>query len=110
MELDTRKLTKDGKLTVSIKVRNDGAVDGKEVVQLYMRDLVASTVRPVQQLIAFKKINIPSGESRTVTFEITEPMLRFYDASCNHISEAGEFELFVGHADRKYLRDSFELV
>ena len=110
MELDTHKLTKDGRLTVSVKVRNVGAVDGKEVVQLYMRDLVASTVRPVQQLIGFKKIIIPSGESRTVSFEITEPMLRFYDANCDHISEAGEFELFVGYADHKYLRDSFELI
>ena len=109
MELSSRELSADGKITVSVRVRNAGERDGKEVVQLYIHDLFASTVRPVQQLVAFEKVEIGAGETRTVTFEITEPMLRFYDAECNLVSEAGDFDLFVGYADHPYIKESFRL-
>lgn len=110
MQLDTHELTSDGKITVSVTVKNAGERDGKEVVQLYIHDLVASSVRPIQQLIAFEKIAISAGESRTVTFEITEPMLRFWDTECNYISEAGDFDLFVGYADHPYIKNTFRLI
>lgn len=110
MELDSHSLDKDGKITVTVKVRNDGKMDAKETVQLYMRDLYASAVRPIQQLIGFEKVAIAAGETKTVTFEITEPMLRFYDAECNFVSEAGDFDLFVGYADHPYIKDSFKLI
>ena len=110
MELDTHTLTKDGKIVVTVKVKNDGEVDAKETVQLYMHDLYASTVRPVQQLIAFEKVEILAGETKTVTFEITEPMLRFWNAECECVSEVGDFDLFVGYADHVYIKDGFKLV
>ena len=110
MELDTHELTRDGKITVKVTVKNAGERDGKEVVQLYFRDLFASAVRPIQQLIAFEKIALSAGETKTVVFEITEPMLRFYDAECNFISEAGDFDLFVGYADHPYIKDNFKLI
>ena len=110
MELDKKQFTADEKITVTVTVRNAGERDGKEVVQLYMHDLVASSVRPVQQLIAFEKVEIAAGETKQIVFEITEPMLRFWDADCNYISEAGEFELFVGYADHPYIQDRFELI
>jgi beta-glucosidase len=74
-----------------------------------MHDLFASTVRPIQSLIAFKKVEIPANESVTVEFTVTEPMLRFYNASCEFVSEPGKFELSTGHADKLILTKSFVL-
>ncbi len=110
MELDSRELTADGKITVKIRIRNAGDRDGKETVQLYIHDLFASTVRPIQQLVAFEKVEIKAGETKTVTFEISEPMLRFWDAECNFVSEVGDFDLFVGYADHPYIKESFRLI
>lgn len=108
LTLDADTLTKDSELTVSVTLRNDG-VPGKEVVQLYMRDLVASTVRPIQSLIAFEKVSLGTGERKTVQFKVKEPMLRFYDFNCNFISEPGEFELSTGYADHLILTEKFLL-
>ena len=109
LELDNDTLTPDGEITVKITVRNDSEITGKEVVQLYMRDLVASTVRPIQSLIGFEKIELGAYETKTVEFKVSEPMLRFYDANCNFVSEAGEFTLSTGYADNLLLTKSFTL-
>ncbi len=109
LELDRAEMTGDDTLTVSITVKNTGEREGREVVQLYLHDLYASTVRPIQSLIGFQKITLSPGESKVVTFEVKEPMLRFYDASCRHISEPGEFTLSTGCADRLILTKSFWL-
>lgn len=90
-------------------MQNTGEMDGAEAVQLYIHDLYASTARPIQQLAAFKKVYIPAGQSREVEFKITEPMLRFYDAKCEHVFKAGEFDVFVGHADNPYITDRVTL-
>ena len=110
MELDSHELDASGKIRVSVTVRNAGDRAGKEVVQLYIRDIVSSTIRPVQELYDFCKISLEAGEEKTVVFEITEPRLRFWDAQCRHISECGEFSLFVGYADHPIISDSFRLV
>ena len=90
LQLSSDTLTAEGMLQASITVKNEGAMAGKETVQLYMRDPVASCVRPLQQLIAFQKVELQPGEEKTVTFTLTEPMLRFYNASCQLVSEKGE--------------------
>ena len=110
MELDSHELDTDGKITVSVTLRNAGERAGKEVVQLYMRDIVSSSARPIQELLDFCKVSLDAGEQKTVTFEITEPRLRFWDAHNNYISEAGEFSLFVGYADHPIISDSFTLI
>jgi len=107
MELSSDQMTGDGSITVSIALRNAGKRAGKEVVQLYMRDLIASSVRPVATLIGFEKVELAAGERKVVTFTVTEPQLRFYDLQGNHISEAGEFALFTGHADHLILETRF---
>ena len=109
LELDTDTMTNDSEINVKITVRNDSERAGKEVVQLYMHDLFASTVRPIQSLIGFKKVEIGAGESVTVNFKVTEPQLRFYVADCNFISEPGKFELSTGYADHLILTKTFEL-
>ena len=109
LELDKTTMTKDSEIKVSITVYNDSDVVGKEVVQLYMHDLWASTVRPIQSLIGFEKIELGARERKTVIFTVKEPMLRFYDAECNFISETGEFTLSTGCADNLLLTKSFTL-
>ena len=109
LTLDKQSITKNGSLTVTVTVRNTGDRPGKEAVQLYMRDLVASVVRPVQQLIDYKKISLEPGEKKDVVFTVTEKQLRFWDFNCKEISEPGDFELSVGCADHLLLTHRFTL-
>lgn len=110
MTLDQREIDENGTLTVSVVVRNAGDREGKEVVQLYLHDLVSSTVRPVQELLAFEKITLVPGESKTVTFTVTEPQLRYWNFDCQFVSEKGEFALMVGYANHMKLTETFRLV
>ncbi len=109
LELDTDRMTDESEINVTIRVRNDSDKIGKEVVQLYMHDLYASTVRPIQSLVAFEKVEIGAHETKEIIFKITEPMLRFYDFRCNFVSEAGEFALSTGCADNLLHTKSFWL-
>ncbi len=98
--LSADRLHADEKLTASVKVENTGNYDGEEVVQLYIRDLVASVVRPVKELKGFQKIMLKKGESKTVTFEITPEMLKFYNSDLVYDWEPGEFEIMIGTSSR----------
>lgn len=109
LTLDKAAISKDETLTVTVTVRNTGTVPGKETVQLYLRDPVASVVRPVQQLIDYKKISLEPGEAKDVTFTVTEKQLRFYDFNAREISEPGVFELSTGWADHLLLTERFTL-
>lgn len=86
-------------VNVKITVYNDSERSGKETVMLYMRDLVASNSRPVQQLIDFKKVEIKAKEHKTVEFSIKEKNLRFWNNENKFVSEPGEFSISTGHAD-----------
>lgn len=110
MTLSSDELDNTSSIKVSIKVKNIGAKKGKEAVQLYLRDLVSESVRPVQELIAFKKIELSAGESKCVEFEINEKMLRYWNFKNEFVSEKGEFEIFVGYADHKILSNTFSLI
>ncbi|MBO5270338.1 MAG: glycoside hydrolase family 3 C-terminal domain-containing protein [Clostridia bacterium] len=110
MTLDRTEMTKDDTLTVRVTLKNTGDRTGKEVVQLYLRDLYASAVRPVASLIGVSKVELAPGEETTVTFDVTEEMLRFYDLGCNFISEKGDFTLSVGYADHMAITKGFRLV
>ena len=107
---DREKMTERDALQVTVTVRNTGSRAGKETVQLYMRDPVASVVRPVQQLIDYRKIRLEPGETKDVTFTVTEKQLRFVNFECEEVSEPGMFELYTGCADRLILKTQFELV
>ncbi len=109
MTLDRKTMTRDGELRVTVTVRNTGSVPGKEAVQLYLRDPVASVVRPVQQLIDYRKILLNPGESAEVVFTVRERQLRFFDPDGNEISEPGEFLISTGYADHLILTESFFL-
>lgn len=92
----------DATLTVSISVENTGGVAGREVVQLYLRDLVGSVTRPVKELKGFRKIGLAPGERKEVSFELTTDDLKFYNyASAESLEmkydwEPGDFEVMIG--------------
>ena len=109
LTLDKTEMSDTDSITATVTVKNTGDRFGKEVVQLYLRDMVSSTVRPIQELIAFQKISLEAGESRKIEFTITEPMLRFFNYNGKSISESGEFKLFTGFADHPSLTASFRL-
>ncbi|MGK4568533.1 glycoside hydrolase family 3 C-terminal domain-containing protein [Flavobacterium sp. 3HN19-14] len=94
--LDTPQMSKGETIKATVTVKNTGLRAGAEVVQLYIRDLEASISRPVKELKGFQKIFLKSGESKTVTFEITEEQLKFYNSQLEYASEPGEFELMIG--------------
>ena len=80
----------------SVTVTNTGDYDGVEIVQLYIHDVVASITRPVKELKGFQRIHLKKGESREVTFEITDDLLKFYNSSLNYVLEPGDFEIMIG--------------
>lgn len=87
----------DGKkITATITVKNTGARDADEVVQLYIRDLVASISRPIKELKGFQRIHLAAGESKEVSFDITPDMLKFYNAELKHVIEPGYFQIMMG--------------
>lgn len=83
-------------ITASAVVTNRGEMAVKEPVQLYIRDIKGSVVRPLRELKGLEKITLEAGETKTVSFEITSDMLRFYDIDMNFVSEAGEFQVWIG--------------
>jgi beta-glucosidase len=104
-----KTIERNGQLPVSITVKNSGAFDGEEVVQLYIRDMTASIVRPVKELKGFQKIFLKAGESKTVNFVLTGKDLSFYDAEGNTKLEAGKFKVFIGGDSKNTMEAGFEL-
>ena len=95
--LDKTEMEKDGTLKLTVLVTNTGSVAGKEVVQLYVRDVKASLDRPVKELNGFSNLEIAPGATAIAEFEITSDMLSFYNpASKSWEAEPGTFELLVG--------------
>lgn len=109
LKLSSHELTNDGVINVSIDITNTSDVDGCEVVQLYIRDVVASIARPVKELKGVKRVDIKGNETKTVTFEINEEMLRFVGKDMKFISEDGKFEVFVGKNSEETIKDCFVL-
>lgn len=104
-----KQMEKNGKLNVSVTVKNTGNYDGEEVVQLYIRDITSSIVRPVKELKGFQKISLKAGESRAVNFVLSGKDLSFIDGEGNTKLEAGAFKVFVGGDSKNTLEASFDL-
>jgi beta-glucosidase len=94
----------DGTILASVQVTNTGKYAGEEVVQLYMRDKVASMVRPVQELKGFKKLTLKPGESTQVAFTLTAAELGFYTDKGVFVVEPGEYDIMVGTNSKEVLR------
>ncbi|MEM7588424.1 MAG: glycoside hydrolase family 3 C-terminal domain-containing protein, partial [Acidobacteriota bacterium] len=96
LKLSAKKMARDGEQRVSVRVKNTGERAGAEVVQLYLRDLVGSTTRPIKELKGFERVELAPGETRTVTFTLSAEDLAFYNARGVWEAEPGDFEVAVG--------------
>ncbi|WP_423128270.1 beta-glucosidase BglX [Gaoshiqia sp. Z1-71] len=109
LQLSRNELTGGEELEVSVEVSNTGDYDGEEVVQLYLRDLVASVTRPLKELKGFEKVAIGKGETQKVSFKLTTDDLGFYHQDMNFVTEPGEFEVFVGAGSESTMKEKFTL-
>ena len=99
LRADKREMTADGKLTVTVDVRNTGSVAGAEVLQLYISDSKSSQPRPVKELKGFKKVSLAPGEKQQVDFTIDRSALSFYDETTGDwTAEPGEFVVTVNNS------------
>ena len=108
--LDNKTMNAKGKIEAKIGITNTGNYDGEETVQLYIRDMVSSVVRPVKELKGFQKIFLKKGETKTVSFIISEDDLKFYNNDLQYISEPGDFKLFIGTNSENVKEASFRLL
>ena len=96
LQLSAPRIAATGKLTVSVEVENTGKRAGDEVVQLYIRDLVASMTRPVKELKGFQRVSLQPGEKRRVEFVLGPEHLGFWNREMRYVVEPGEFQVMVG--------------
>ena len=111
LRMSAKEMTRDGKLTFTVNVRNTGTRRGAETVQLYIHDMKSSADRPYKELKGFKKVWLEPGEQKDVEITVDNSSLSFYDEkSSAWVSEAGEFEALVGNAsDNITLKGRFAL-
>ncbi|SOE21798.1 beta-glucosidase [Spirosomataceae bacterium TFI 002] len=109
ISLSASEMNQNGIIQVSVEVKNTSSIDGEEIVQLYIRDLVASRVRPIKELKGFKKVKIKAGETQKVSFTLSSSDLSFKDDEGNDMLEKGTFKVFVGKSSQDVLEASFEL-
>ncbi len=107
LELSADTIANQQKLQVSVTVTNTGEYPGKEVVQLYVRDLVASITPDDRKLIGFEKITLEPGQRKTVTFEVVHRDLQFVGRDNQWIAEKGEFEILTGGNPDNLLKKTF---
>ncbi len=109
IKLSSDQLKSNGTITATIAVTNTGNLEGKEVVQLYIRDMVGSITRPVKELKGFQKISLKPGETKNVSFTIGSNDLKFYNSEMKYVAEPGDFKLFIGGNSRDVKESSFTL-
>jgi beta-glucosidase len=110
LTLSDTKMKENETIRISILLENTGNFDGKEVVQLYLRDLVGSISRPVLELKDFQKVEVKKGTKIQVEFEIDIDDLKFYNQDLQFVAEPGMFEVFVGTNSKELLKAEFEFI
>jgi beta-glucosidase len=110
LEISSARIRAGERLLVSVEVANIGAVEAEEVVQLYIRDTVASLTRPVRELKGFKRVRLRPQQSRTVIFDLSGDVLGFHDTGMNYVVEPGTFHLWIGGDSEATLMAEFEIV
>ena len=102
-------MAEGGSVVAEVTVKNTGKVAGKEVVQMYLQDVVGTTTRPVRELKGFEKVSLEPGETKTVSFEITPELMSHYNSDLKLVAEPGEFIVYVGADSRTKNSASFVL-
>ena len=108
MQLTSNSFAKNGKIEVSVNIKNTGKVTGKEVVQMYIRDLIGSITRPVKELKGFEMIELKPNETKKVVFLIDEKTIQYFTANAKWESEPGDFKVFIGGSSAKTLERDFQ--
>ncbi|KIJ59755.1 glycoside hydrolase family 3 protein [Hydnomerulius pinastri MD-312] len=103
LQLSSSTIGTSEDFNVTVTVHNTGPMDGKEVVQVYMTDYYSSVVTPNMELIGFTKVDIPTGQSTTVTIPVTSSQLAVWSVRSQWVVEPGEFNIFVGTSEEVYL-------
>ncbi|WP_044397560.1 beta-glucosidase BglX [Lacinutrix sp. Hel_I_90] len=98
-----------GKVEVTVTLTNTGKLKGKEVVQLYIRDLYASITRPVKELKGFELVELNPGESKNITFTLTKDELGFFNNQGEFLLEPGDFKIFIGGSSYTTLESEFKI-
>ncbi len=96
IKIDAPSISKDQTTTVRFKVTNTGELDGDEVVQLYLRDILASVARPIMELKGFQRVHLKKGETKELSFEITPEMLTMLNEGMDRVVEPGDFRIMIG--------------
>lgn len=107
LKISNGTIRKYGKISVSAKVTNTGSRSGEEIVQLYIRDLVASVTRPVKELKGFTKLLIAPGETKRVEFTLGPEELSMYNIDMEKVVEPGEFKVWIGPNSAEGLEGKF---
>ena len=110
LKISSNHIKEDLPITVSISVKNNSKIAGKEVIQLYIQDLVGSCVRPVKELKGFKKEYFEPWEEKEITFQITIDMLKFWNEKLEYKAESGEFKVSVGPNSKDTKECRFEFI
>jgi len=110
LQVSAPRIRATDKLTVSVDVENSGQRVGDEVVQLYIRDVVASMSRPVKELKGFQRVTLRPGEKRRVEFTLSHDHLAFWNREMRFVVEPGEFRVMVGSNSRDVIEAKFEVV
>ncbi|HLF50877.1 beta-glucosidase BglX [Flavobacterium sp.] len=108
LQLSKKSFSKEDQIQVSVMVKNSGKVTGKEVVQMYIRDLVGSITRPVKELKGFEMIELQPGESKKVSFTIDKKTIEFFTANQKWEAEAGDFKVFIGTNSAQTIEADFQ--
>jgi len=96
LQLSPSTISSSSGFSVTVTVTNTGKMDGMEVVQVYITDLIASVVTPNQSLVGFQKVNIAAGQSQTVTIKVDNEALRLWTLNNNWAVESGQFNVKLG--------------
>jgi len=110
LQLSAPRIRANETLRVSVDLENAGTRAGDEVVQLYIRDPVATMTRPVKELKGFQRVTLQAGEKRRVEFTLTRDQLAFWNREMRFVAEPGEFRVMVGSNSRDLIEAKFELL
>jgi len=107
LKINKKSFAKGESAQVSVTLKNTGKYEGKEVVQLYIRDEFASVVRPVKELKGFQLVNLKPGETKTLSFTLTDRELGFYNNNGDFVVEPGSFKIMLGGSSDAKLAEEF---
>jgi len=107
LKLSSDSFSKNGEIQVAVTLKNTGKVAGKEVVQMYIRDLIGSITRPVKELKGFEMVELQPNESKKITFTINEKTIEFFTANSKWEAETGDFKVFIGGSSATNMEMNF---